>query len=177
MPTLAQDPVLRTAAATLIPGLATFGCWSQSVYAIEVDAIAGDLAHGKYGDLPVLVAENPDSGDLQGFCVSQDKPLFAPPPFGDQPDAAYIACIGVNGPVRGHKLPDGVTSIGDHLLARALRDVRDRHGGTMPPCWAWIAPANKASHTLFERHGFTMVAPAGPGEKYDTRIRPRGLAL
>jgi ribosomal protein S18 acetylase RimI-like enzyme len=111
------------------------------------------------------VAEDPVDGSLIGLCCTQPRDLP------NDPDAAYVGLIGVNGTFRGKRDHNG-SRFGDVLLEDALRSIRDRWGGgPMPPVWAMVAPENTASHGLFERHGFRNI-PNGAGG-YDVRYMPR----
>jgi ribosomal protein S18 acetylase RimI-like enzyme len=152
-----------------------FSCGEATAFEREVNDIVRALYAGVPG-VHVRVAEDVDSGALLGLCGIQQRPLALTPPHSPMPDAAYIAVIAVPSSRRGNRLPDG-RRIGDFLLDDALAVIRTAWGGgVMPPVWALIDPSNTASHNLFEHHGFGRV-PAGPGGKYDVRLRPRGLPL
>jgi ribosomal protein S18 acetylase RimI-like enzyme len=114
----------------------------------------------------VRVAEDA-VGDVAGIC------MFHPRALGPFTDAAYIALITVSANFRGAR-------VGDRLLSDALTIISVSVNGPMPFAWAMIAPANEASHRLFERHGFLDVAPAQTSinqSHYDWRFRAPGLPV
>jgi ribosomal protein S18 acetylase RimI-like enzyme len=172
VPDLSSAPRTRVVDPTLTPALGAFTCGGGSSYETEVDQIVTSLYSPGAGVGAVIVAEDVDSGDLIGVCWIMARPLPPPTPV---PDAAYVGVIGVHEAFRGWRLPDGATRIGDFLLHDGLDKIQTGWGGgPMPPVWALVAPANAASHSLFERHGFGLIPL---GANYDMRYRPRGLAL
>jgi hypothetical protein len=146
---------LRWADPKTVSGLATFSCGGSSPHEVEVDELVHELhAHGP---MNVRVAEDA-VGDVAGIC------MFHPRALGPFTDAANF---------RGAR-------VGDRLLSDALTIISVSVNGPMPFAWAMIAPANEASHRLFERHGFLDVAPAQTSinqSHYDWRFRAPGLPV
>lgn len=117
-----------------------------------------------------------EPGNSSDSAASRRGHSFWPPRT--MPDAAYIAVIGIPLSCRGkYRLPDG-RRVGEFLLDDALEVVhRVWGGGSMPPVWALIAPANQASHDLFANRGFGHI-PDGPHtDNHDIRLRGRALPL
>lgn len=150
-----------------VPTLGQFRCGGSTKYEAEVDTLAADVHTGNHSFLHVRVAEDPASGVLIGFCATQ------PRQFPGDPDAAYVALIGVNAPFRGGRDHNG-SRFGDVLLDDALRTIERCWGGPpRPPIWALVAPDNTASHSLFERHGFALIQGTAGG--YDIRYAAREM--
>jgi len=149
----------------MVPTLSDFACGGTTSYEVEVDTLVARTHAGEFPFLKVRVAEDPENGALIGLCCTHPRHLL-----GD-PDAAYVALIGVHHTFRGKRDHNG-SRFGDVLLEDAVRSVKLRWGnGPTPPIWAMIDPGNTASHALFERHGFVHI-PAGAGA-YDVRYLPR----
>lgn len=123
---------------------------------------------GQHMFAKIRVAEDPANGALLGLCATHNRPFPSDPV---EPDAAYVMVIGVNGPVRGWRTPDG-NRLGDVLLEDAIRQIHEDWGhGPSPRIWALVDPPNTASHRLFDRHDFKKL-DAVPGG-YDIRFLPR----
>jgi ribosomal protein S18 acetylase RimI-like enzyme len=151
----------------MLPTLGWFGCGTATPYEVEVNDLVARAHAGQFPSLDVRVAEDPSDGSLIGLCGTSPRALP------NDPDAAYVALIGINGPFRGKHDHNG-SKLGDVLLDDALRAIREGWGGgPMPPTWAMVAPNNRASHNLFERHGFKKISGAAGG--YDIRYLEREM--
>jgi hypothetical protein len=99
-------------------------------------------------------------------------------PLGDWPNPRfendhYVHVIGVSRRYRGHVLDNDVT-VGTVLLGAALEQVEAECAGIMPLVWAFIAPTNFPSHTLFDHHDFELFQKS---RGHDIRFRDGGLVL
>jgi hypothetical protein len=169
MPELAAAPRVRSVDPRSYAPFARFSCGGDLKFEREVDEIVQGLYSGRYPIPYVRVADDDETGALIGVCGT------GPREFPGDPDAAYVAIIGISAEFRGYRTPNG-TRLGALLLADALQEIKTRgNAPPMPPVWALIDPANGASHNLFADFGFEFI-PGTPGG-YDIRYRNRGLGL
>lgn len=178
METLGSPPRARSVDPRLYAPLAGFTCGDATPHEQEVNTIVHALYGGHAPGIIVRVAEDEGTGEFLGLCGIAARPLVLAPPHLPMPDAAYTAVIGIPLSCRGkYRLPDG-RRVGEFLLDDALEVVhRVWGGGSMPPVWALITPANQASHDLFANRGFGHI-PGGPHtDNHDIRLRGRALPL
>jgi hypothetical protein len=159
------------------PRLKDFSCGSKEKWERDVNDLVKELyerGSAIYDRLTVVAMES-QSGELLGVCGFRPKQPQFKPPGKETVEPPYIHVIGLSKSYRGWTLEDEKTRLGSALLAGTMKKIAlVWSGDATPAMWALVAPKNKYSHNLFERHGFGLIKkPSGDHRQY----RPYGLPL
>jgi hypothetical protein len=143
--------------------------WEESV-----NTWAGRVHRGETTSPQTIIALEDAEDKLIG--LSSVKPGLIYPPLYRKPlvDVPYIHMIGTDYRYHRKRLEDD-SSPGDALVVATLERIREEcGGGWLPHVWALVHPKNHPSQTLFSRHHFATLAPAGKGDAIRLRT-PRPL--